>query len=94
MSTSTARDWLQLFSNRRIGATLLLGFSSGLPLALVGGALQAWFTQAGVDIVTIGFLTLVGQPYVYKFLWAPFMDRYVPPLLGRRRGWLLVASCC
>ncbi len=92
MTTSTARDWLQLFSNRRVGATLLLGFSSGLPLALVGGTLQAWFAQSGVDIVTIGFLSLIGQPYVYKFLWAPFMDRYVPPLLGRRRGWLLVAQ--
>lgn len=92
MSTLTARDWLQLFSNRRIGATLLLGFSSGLPLALVGGTLQAWFAVSGVDIVTIGFLGLVGQPYVYKFLWAPFMDRYVPPLLGRRRGWLLVTQ--
>lgn len=92
MTTTTARDWLQLFSNRRIGATLLLGFSSGLPLALVGGTLQAWFAQSGVDIVTIGSLTLLGQPYVYKFLWAPFMDRYVPPLLGRRRGWLLVAQ--
>jgi MFS transporter, PAT family, beta-lactamase induction signal transducer AmpG len=92
VTITTVRDWLQLFYNRRIGATLLLGFSSGLPLALVGGTLQAWFAQSGVDIVTIGFLSLVGQPYVYKFLWAPFMDRYVPPLLGRRRGWLLVAQ--
>ena len=92
MSGASARDWLQLFSNRRIGATLLLGFSSGLPLALVGGTLQAWFTVSGVDIVTIGFLGLVGQPYVYKFLWAPFMDRFVPPLFGRRRGWLLLTQ--
>ncbi|MHB8472931.1 MAG: AmpG family muropeptide MFS transporter [Gammaproteobacteria bacterium] len=92
MSGASARDWLQLFSNRRIAATLLLGFSSGLPLALVGGTLQAWFTVSGVDIVTIGFLGLVGQPYVYKFLWAPFMDRFVPPLLGRRRGWLLLTQ--
>lgn len=92
MSGASARDWLQLFSNRRIAATLLLGFSSGLPLALVGGTLQAWFTVSGVDIVTIGFLGLVGQPYVYKFLWAPFMDRFVPPLFGRRRGWLLLTQ--
>lgn len=92
MSGASARDWLQLFSNRRIAATLLLGFSSGLPLALVGGTLQAWFTVSGIDIVTIGFLGLVGQPYVYKFLWAPFMDRFVPPLLGRRRGWLMLTQ--
>jgi PAT family beta-lactamase induction signal transducer AmpG len=87
-----ARDWLALFTNRRIGATLLLGFSSGLPLALTGGTLQAWYAVSGVDIVTIGFLGLVGQPYVYKFLWAPLMDRFAPPLLGRRRGWLIATQ--
>ena len=86
------RDYLQLFTNRRIAVTLLLGFSSGLPLALTGSTLQAWFTVSGVNIVTIGFLGLVGQPYIYKFLWAPLMDRYVPPLLGRRRGWLLLTQ--
>lgn len=89
----SARDYLTLFTNRRIGVLVLLGFSSGLPLALTGGTLQAWYTVSGVDIVTIGFLALVGQPYVYKFLWAPFMDRYVPPLLGRRRGWMLLTQC-
>jgi len=71
---------------------LFLGFSSGLPIALTAGTLQAWFTTAGVDLVTIGFLALVGQPYVYKFLWAPVMDRFVPPLLGRRRGWILITQ--
>ncbi len=92
MTGLTARDWLALFTNRRIAATLLLGFSSGLPLALTGGTLQAWYAVSGVDIVTIGFLGLVGQPYVYKFLWAPLMDRFAPPLLGRRRGWLIVTQ--
>jgi MFS transporter, PAT family, beta-lactamase induction signal transducer AmpG len=77
---------------RRLIIILLLGFSSGLPLALTGGTLQAWFTTAGVSIVAIGMLTLVGQPYVYKFLWAPLLDRYVPPFLGRRRGWLLITQ--
>ena len=84
--------YLQLFTNRRVTAVLLLGFASGLPLALTGSTLQAWFTVSGVDIVTIGFLGLVGQPYVYKFLWAPLMDRFVPPLMGRRRGWILVTQ--
>lgn len=67
---------------------MLLGFSSGLPLALTSSALQAWFTVSGISIVTIGFLALVGQPYVYKFLWAPILDRYALPFLGRRRGWI------
>ena len=83
---------LSAYCNRKMLIMLLLGFSSGLPLALIGGTLQAWFKTSGVDIVTIGFLALVGQPYSYKYLWAPFMDRYVPPFLGRRRGWILIAQ--
>ncbi|MHA7840664.1 MAG: AmpG family muropeptide MFS transporter [Gammaproteobacteria bacterium] len=71
---------------------LLLGFASGLPLALVGSALQGWFTVSGVDIVTIGFMGMVGQPYVYKFLWAPLFDRYTLPWLGRRRGWMFTTQ--
>jgi PAT family beta-lactamase induction signal transducer AmpG len=77
---------------RRLGIILLLGFSSGLPIALVLSTLQAWFTVSGISIVTIGVLSLVGQPYIYKFLWAPFFDRYVPPLFGRRRGWMIIAQ--
>lgn len=76
----------------RLFVTLLLGFSSGLPLALTGTLLQAWFTVSGIGIVAIGALGLVGQPYVYKFLWAPLLDRYVPPLFGRRRGWLVITQ--
>ena len=72
---------------------LVLGFVSGLPLGLTGTTLQAWYTVEGVDIVTIGFLSLVGQPYVYKFLWAPFMDKWRLPFLGLRRGWMLATQC-
>ncbi|TKI06284.1 muropeptide MFS transporter AmpG [Martelella alba] len=71
---------------------LFLGFSSGLPLALTSGTLQAWMTVANVDLQTIGFFSLVGQAYVFKFLWAPLMDRYAPPRLGRRRGWLVLTQ--
>ena len=78
--------------DRNILAVLLLGFSSGLPLALTGATLQAWFTQAGVDIVTIGFFSLVGMPYIWKVLWAPVLDRFIPPLWGRRRGWILITQ--
>ncbi len=77
---------------RRLAIIFLLGFSSGLPLALSGSTLQAWFTTAGISIVAIGALSLVGQPYVYKFIWAPLLDRYIPPLLGRRRGWLILTQ--
>jgi PAT family beta-lactamase induction signal transducer AmpG len=81
-----------LASLHRQCAVLFLGFASGLPLALTGQAMQAWLTIDGVDIATIGFLGLVGIPYTFKFLWAPLMDRFEPPLLGRRRGWLVCAQ--
>ncbi|MFO0204032.1 MAG: MFS transporter, partial [Alphaproteobacteria bacterium] len=71
---------------------LVLGFASGLPLALTGQAMQAWLTVSGVDIATIGFLSLVGLPYTFKFLWAPLMDRFELPGLGRRRGWLVLTQ--
>jgi PAT family beta-lactamase induction signal transducer AmpG len=70
----------------------LLGFASGLPLALTGQSLQAWMTLDGLDIATIGFLSLVGLPYTFKFLWAPLMDRFDLPWLGRRRGWLVLTQ--
>ena len=87
-----AASYSAVFRDRRLAVILLLGFSSGLPLALTGGTLQAWMTVEGVDLSTIGIFTLVGLPYTWKFLWAPLMDRFVPPFLGRRRGWLLVTQ--
>ena len=73
--------------------TLLLGFASGLPLALSAGTLQAWLTVEGVNLKTLGWLTLLGLPYTYKFSWAPLLDRYRLPFggawAGRRRGWLV-----
>ncbi len=78
--------------HHRLLAILLLGFASGLPLALTGQALQAWLTIDGVDMATIGFFGLVGIPYTFKFLWAPLMDRFEPPWLGRRRGWLVLTQ--
>jgi len=71
---------------------LPLGFASGLPLALTAGTLQAWLTVTGVDLRTIGIVTLVGLPYTLKFLWSPLMDRFVPPWLGRRRGWMIATQ--
>ena len=76
----------------RLAVVLVLGFASGLPLALTGQAMQAWLSVAGVDIATIGFLSLVGLPYTFKFLWAPLMDRFELPGFGRRRGWLVLTQ--
>jgi len=73
---------------------LPLGFLSGLPLALTAGTLQAWLTVEGVDLKTIGIFTLIGLPYTLKFLWAPLIDRIVPPWFGRRRGWMLLTQLC
>ncbi|MDQ2137898.1 muropeptide transporter [Alcaligenaceae bacterium B3P038] len=82
----------RIYFGARVAPLLVLGFASGLPLALTGGALQAWATLDGVSLQEIGFLTLVGSAYTLKFLWAPLIDRYVPPLLGRRRGWMLITQ--
>ncbi|MBL8359465.1 MAG: MFS transporter [Rubrivivax sp.] len=76
----------------RLVIVTLLGFASGLPLALTGQAMQAWLTTAGLDLAAIGFLSLVGVPYTFKFLWAPLMDRFDVPGWGRRRGWLVVTQ--
>ncbi|MGH8112251.1 MAG: AmpG family muropeptide MFS transporter [Rhodanobacteraceae bacterium] len=76
--------------NWRILSIGLLGFSSGLPLALSNPTLQAWFTTAGLSLRDIGFITLTGTAYVLKPLWSPLLDRFQLPWLGRRRGWILL----
>ncbi|WP_217618148.1 muropeptide transporter [Achromobacter sp. GbtcB20] len=81
-----------VYTSPRVAPLLVLGFASGLPLALTSGTLQAWATVEGVPLQEIGFLTLVGTAYTIKFLWAPLVDRFAPPLLGRRRGWMLVTQ--
>src|SRR5437660_12796773 len=89
---ASAPGYAAVFRDRNLAVILALGFSSGLPLALSGATLQAWMTVEGVDLSTIGLITLVGVPYTWKFLWAPALDRFVPPLLGRRRGWLALTQ--
>lgn len=83
---------LQVLSSPRAWLLVALGFASGLPLLLVGGTLSAWMTNEGINLKTIGVFTLVATPYTFKFLWAPFMDRYALPFLGRRRGWMLLTQ--
>ena len=70
----------------------VMGFACGLPLLLTISVLQAWMKDEGVDLTVIGMMALVGLPYTLKFLWAPFLDRFSLPFLGRRRGWMLVAQ--
>lgn len=72
----------------------LMGFSCGMPLLLTKDLLQVWMSEAGIDLSVIGLMSLAGIPYTVKFLWAPLLDRFSLPVLGRRRGWLLVAQIC
>lgn len=78
----------QIFSPRML-VSFMMGFSCGVPLLLTLSVLQAWMKQEGVDLSVIGLFSLVGLPYTLKFLWAPVLDRFTLPFLGRRRGWML-----
>lgn len=90
--TSVKSSPLGIFGQPKMAVLVLLGFSSGLPFYLTSKTLQAWMTTAKVDLATIGFFSLVTLPYSMKFVWAPVMDRFVPPFLGRRRGWVLITQ--
>ncbi|MGZ3331889.1 MAG: AmpG family muropeptide MFS transporter [Gemmatimonadaceae bacterium] len=90
--TATRTSPFRIFVQPKMATLLVLGFSSGLPFYLTSKTLQAWMTTAKVDLATIGFFSLVTLPYSLKFVWAPVMDRYVPPFLGRRRGWVLITQ--
>lgn len=78
--------------NRRMLICAFTGFSSGLPLYVLIQLVPAWLKVEGIGLAEIGFFTLVGIPYAWKFLWSPAMDRFTLPLLGRRRGWMLVTQ--
>lgn len=75
---------------RRLLVLILLGFASGLPLFLTGSTLKAWMTDEGLSLATIGLFSFVTLPYSLKVFWAPFLDRFALPGLGRRRGWMLL----
>ncbi|MFT5709799.1 MAG: PAT family beta-lactamase induction signal transducer AmpG [Halioglobus sp.] len=84
--------WREAILNRRMLICVFTGFSSGMPLYVLFQLVPAWLREGGVSLTDIGLFALVGIPYTWKFLWAPFMDRYVPPLLGRRRGWMFLSQ--
>ncbi len=85
-----------LISDRRIAAMLGLGFSSGIPFLLVYVTQSAWLSEAKVPIGILGLMSELTLAYKFKFVWAPFLDRYDAPifsrLLGRRRGWIIVSQ--
>ena len=89
-------SWRDPLTDRRIGAMLGMGFSSGLPFLLVYITQSAWLTEAQVPLSTIGLLSEMTLAYKFKFVWAPFLDRYDAPvlgrLLGRRRGWIVASQ--
>lgn len=85
-------EMLKAIFSRKMLVSFIMGFACGLPLLLTISVLQAWMKEEGVDLAVIGMMALVGLPYTVKFLWAPFLDRFTLPFLGRRRGWLLMAQ--
>ena len=87
------RSWQQILLNRHMLICIFQGFSSGMPLYVLIQLIPAWLRTEGVDLATIGLFTLVTLPYTWKFLWAPFLDRFSQPFLGRRRGWTLASQC-
>jgi len=83
--------WQQFFT-RRMLICVFTGFASGLPLYLLLNLVPAWLRSEQIDLKTIGLFALIQFPYTWKFLWSPLLDRYVVPLLGRRRGWMLLTQ--
>src|SRR5215467_12289494 len=94
---SSFAETLAVYLKPRVLIVMLLGFSGGVPIVLIGSTLQAWMKDSGIDIRTIGLFAAVAVPYNIKFLWAPLVDALDVPvlsrLLGRRRGWLLFSQC-
>lgn len=77
-------------SRKKYASVAWVSFASGLPLLLVGSTLQAWFTTSGISLMSIGLLSLVGFPYLLKFLWSPVIDRVSWGRFGRRKGWMTI----
>ena len=88
--TDSKPRFRDLIASRKMLVIMALGAASGFPNQITESALQAWLKDAGSSNTRIGLLTYVAIPYLLKFLWAPLLDRYPLPLLGRRRGWMLV----
>lgn len=86
-----SETWKKIFDRKMI-TIFILGFASGFPLALTGSTFKLWLAQEKIDIKTIGLISLVGIASSLKFLWAPLLDRYHLPFLGRRKTWLMITQ--
>jgi PAT family beta-lactamase induction signal transducer AmpG len=89
---STWQSIALMFRSWRLASVSLQSFASGLPLGLVWIAIPTWMTEAGIDIKVVGLFTLAQAPWSFKFLWSPLMDRFPPPLFGRKRGWIFLSQ--
>ena len=78
--------------NKRMLNCIFNGFTAGLPIYFIIQLIPAWLRSEGVDLKIIGFFGLVLLPYSFKYVWSPLLDRYVPPFLGRRRGWMIITQ--
>jgi PAT family beta-lactamase induction signal transducer AmpG len=89
---ATQRPFGEVYVNRRMAILVGLGFASGLPNVVANNTLGAWLSDIGVNVKAIGMFGLIAFPYIFKFLWAPLLDRFALPGVGRRRGWLLITQ--
>ena len=92
MTASPLPDAPPTLFSRQMLICVFTGFASGLPLYVLINLLPAWLRSEGVDLKAIGLFALIQLPYTWKFVWSPLMDRFVPPFLGRRRGWILMSQ--
>ena len=86
------QDYKEAIFNRRMLICVFTGFASGLPLYILIQLVPGWLRNEGVGLTEIGFFTLVGLPYTWKFLWSPLLERFQPKWLGRRRGWMMFSQ--
>ncbi len=92
MNTQKQMSLKEAILNKRMLNCIFNGFTAGLPIYFIIQLIPAWLRSEGVDLKTIGFFGLVLLPYSFKYVWSPLLDRYVPPFLGRRRGWMLITQ--
>ena len=92
MSDTQALSWRETLLTRRMLICIFTGFSSGLPLYIIYQLIPLWLRDQNIGLAEIGFFALVGVPYAWKFIWSPLMDRYSVPVLGHRRGWMLLTQ--
>lgn len=94
LTKNSQRGLLRVIFSRRMLICVFNGFSAGMPLFFLYHLVPAWLRSESIDLKTIGLFSLVGIPYTWKFVWSPLMDRFVPPFLGRRRGWMIITQIC